>query len=414
MDPAGPPRRAGRPRSAEADTAILAATVDLFVELGFDGMSVEAVAVRAGVGKTTIYRRWPTKEDLVIEAIAHLAPSTQMVDTGNTGDDLRTVIGNAFRFITPTRARGQHQRLGVPGARWRSATPARRRRHASWSSAPASSGDDLRLLLTQQPQDLELVGRLPELVQVRRDLVGQVHAQLVAAVAALAEAVEQPRDAFDDGGGVTDRRLAAVPRQTLLVGDQVPVVTEHARQVPQVLERDVRGHGEQQGAFQQRVVEQAVAELAPALFELDLRRDLVEHLDVGRQACLDGVLGQDPLRERVQRRDGRDVDLLERGAEQLTVRTLELLFERGPDPVAQLRGGLLGERDRRDLAHGHAATHQRHDAVDQRAGLARSGPRLDEQGGVEILGDPAARGLIGEPGHHAGASSSTPGSTRAR
>jgi AcrR family transcriptional regulator len=103
-DPAGPPRRSGRPRSAEADTAILAATVDLFVELGFDGMSVEAVAARAGVGKTTIYRRWPTKDDLVVEAVGHLAPNHQMVDTGNTRDDLRTVIGNAFRFITTTKA----------------------------------------------------------------------------------------------------------------------------------------------------------------------------------------------------------------------------------------------------------------------------------------------------------------------
>jgi AcrR family transcriptional regulator len=103
-DPAGPPRRAGRPRSAEADAAILAAALDLFVELGFDGMSVEAVAARAGVGKTTIYRRWPTKEELVVEAVGHLAPSHQMIDTGDTRDDLRTVVGNAIRFITTTKA----------------------------------------------------------------------------------------------------------------------------------------------------------------------------------------------------------------------------------------------------------------------------------------------------------------------
>ncbi|HSK97448.1 MAG TPA: TetR/AcrR family transcriptional regulator [Euzebyales bacterium] len=103
-DPAGPARRSGRPRSAEAEAAILAATVDLFAESGFDAMSVEAVAARAGVGKTTIYRRWPTKEDLVVEAIGGLAPNLQVVDTGDTRDDLRTLVGNAVRFLTTTKA----------------------------------------------------------------------------------------------------------------------------------------------------------------------------------------------------------------------------------------------------------------------------------------------------------------------
>src|SRR5581483_9010182 len=51
----------GRPRSAEADRAILTATVDLLAERGLAAMSIEEVAARAGVGKTTIYRRWPSK-----------------------------------------------------------------------------------------------------------------------------------------------------------------------------------------------------------------------------------------------------------------------------------------------------------------------------------------------------------------
>lgn len=73
-------RRPGRPRSTAADEAILDATVDLLVEQGFLGLSIEAVAARAGVAKTTIYRRWPTKDDLLVDAVAcmkHPHPEAQ-------------------------------------------------------------------------------------------------------------------------------------------------------------------------------------------------------------------------------------------------------------------------------------------------------------------------------------------------
>jgi AcrR family transcriptional regulator len=62
-------RRPGRPRSAAADEKILDATVDLLAEQGFLALTVEAVAARAGVAKTTIYRRWPGKEVLVMDAL---------------------------------------------------------------------------------------------------------------------------------------------------------------------------------------------------------------------------------------------------------------------------------------------------------------------------------------------------------
>jgi len=63
------PVRAGRPRSAEADDAILDAALDQFCDFGYDGLSVERVAAHAGVAKTTIYRRYPTKLDLVMAAL---------------------------------------------------------------------------------------------------------------------------------------------------------------------------------------------------------------------------------------------------------------------------------------------------------------------------------------------------------
>src|SRR5260370_27508117 len=58
----------GRPRSQEADRAILTAAVDLLASRGLAAMSIEEVAARAGVGKTTIYRRWSSKGLLALDA----------------------------------------------------------------------------------------------------------------------------------------------------------------------------------------------------------------------------------------------------------------------------------------------------------------------------------------------------------
>ena len=63
-------RRPGRPRSERAEQAILQATIDAIGERGIDGVHCEDVAARAGVGKATLYRRWPGKEDLLIAAFA--------------------------------------------------------------------------------------------------------------------------------------------------------------------------------------------------------------------------------------------------------------------------------------------------------------------------------------------------------
>ncbi len=71
-DQTAPHRRPGRPRSEQADRAILDAALSLFAESGPEGLCIEKVAARAGVGKATIYRRWPGKEDLLLDALAAL------------------------------------------------------------------------------------------------------------------------------------------------------------------------------------------------------------------------------------------------------------------------------------------------------------------------------------------------------
>src|SRR3712207_5473935 len=71
---AGPMRssRGGRPRDPSRDDAIRAAILRLLAEVGYGALTMDAVAAEAGVGKATIYRRWRTKHDLVVDTIAEL------------------------------------------------------------------------------------------------------------------------------------------------------------------------------------------------------------------------------------------------------------------------------------------------------------------------------------------------------
>jgi AcrR family transcriptional regulator len=74
-----PARAPGRPRDPKADQAILDATIELLATEGFDEFSIEGVAARAGVGKTTVYRRWTSKVPLVVDAIRHHKPHVSTV-----------------------------------------------------------------------------------------------------------------------------------------------------------------------------------------------------------------------------------------------------------------------------------------------------------------------------------------------
>ena len=96
-------RRPGRPRGERADQAIIDAALSLFAESGPEGLCIERVAARAGVGKATIYRRWPGKEDLLLDAIAALKaplPEARPVGPGGPGDAARRPCARR----APTRA----------------------------------------------------------------------------------------------------------------------------------------------------------------------------------------------------------------------------------------------------------------------------------------------------------------------
>jgi AcrR family transcriptional regulator len=105
MASASSPRSPGRPRDAQADQAIRDATLELLADLGYEATTVEAVADRAGVGKATIYRRWPNKQELVLAAIDALyEQSIEVPDTGDVRSDLVELIRRAGRLLTTTRA----------------------------------------------------------------------------------------------------------------------------------------------------------------------------------------------------------------------------------------------------------------------------------------------------------------------
>lgn len=98
------PRPPGRPRSAEADRAILDAAIDLFVAEGYEGMSIEGVATRAGVGKTTIYRRWDSKEELIVAAIDEVIFEVEPLDTGSLRPDLVDLLTQLQVTMSSSRA----------------------------------------------------------------------------------------------------------------------------------------------------------------------------------------------------------------------------------------------------------------------------------------------------------------------
>jgi AcrR family transcriptional regulator len=100
-DPAVTAVRRGRPLEADRTPAILDAVLDLLVEKGYDQLRVQDVAEHAGVGLGTIYRRWPTKQALVIEALeCGRAVEDKFVETGDPKADLvatLTKMGETMR-----------------------------------------------------------------------------------------------------------------------------------------------------------------------------------------------------------------------------------------------------------------------------------------------------------------------------
>ena len=86
------PRRPGRPRDVRHDQAILDSTLEILRKQGYGGLTIDGVAAHAGVGRPTIYRRWPSKPALVVAAMVESARlAIPEIDTGTLRDDLLSV-----------------------------------------------------------------------------------------------------------------------------------------------------------------------------------------------------------------------------------------------------------------------------------------------------------------------------------
>jgi AcrR family transcriptional regulator len=98
------PRR-GRPRSERADRDILLAATQLLADKGVSGLTIEEVALRAGVAKTTIYRRWSSRGTLALDAfLAEIDGQRALPDTGAFSGDLRAALGNWVGAVAGTSA----------------------------------------------------------------------------------------------------------------------------------------------------------------------------------------------------------------------------------------------------------------------------------------------------------------------
>ena len=172
----------GRPRDATRDTAIREATLELLKEVGYDGLSVGAVATRAGVSKATIYRRWADKAAVVASAVEHQTTGTPPEARGS---ELREDLLEVLRWLAQQIAEQDIAMLAAVLAGMRSdpdlATAMRDRLHRDQAAMLERS------LHRAAERGEALAPRRGQ--PVRRDRSGRDHAPAAARRSALRRAV---------------------------------------------------------------------------------------------------------------------------------------------------------------------------------------------------------------------------------
>lgn len=93
------PRPPGRPRDPAVGDAILSATLDVLTRDGYGRLSVDGIAAQAGVSKATIYRRWASRQELIVAAAQHLSATVPVPDTGDIHADLTAIVDELVRLF---------------------------------------------------------------------------------------------------------------------------------------------------------------------------------------------------------------------------------------------------------------------------------------------------------------------------
>ena len=113
----GRTRRPGRPREEATEQAITAAAREVLADKGVARMSMEHVAAKAGVAKSTLYRRWPSKIELAVHAVAASFDEIEIGDQGSLEADMRAGIGEAARLLRDPSTGGAYAALLAESAR---------------------------------------------------------------------------------------------------------------------------------------------------------------------------------------------------------------------------------------------------------------------------------------------------------
>jgi len=92
-------RSPGRPRNPLTEQRLLDAAIDEYLERGAAGFTMDGVARRAGVGKSTVYLRWPDRDQLLIESVLARSGRIEDVDTGSLHGDMVQLTSNLLRFL---------------------------------------------------------------------------------------------------------------------------------------------------------------------------------------------------------------------------------------------------------------------------------------------------------------------------
>lgn len=166
MTTTAPTQRAGRRRDPEVDAAILDAALELFQQDGYRGVTIEGVAARAGVGKASVYRRYPTRAALVVHAARErLCLIHDLVDTGDLRADLLALILPLIdRLSGPqgpmlTAFMCERTRDAELSAEWERSVIGRKREHVRALIVAAIDRGDL-----PPDTDVELTAELPSAV----------------------------------------------------------------------------------------------------------------------------------------------------------------------------------------------------------------------------------------------------------
>ncbi|HEY7722366.1 MAG TPA: TetR/AcrR family transcriptional regulator [Pedococcus sp.] len=182
----GARRGPGRPREEATEQAITLAARQVLAEKGLSRMSMETVAARAGVAKSTLYRRWPSKVELAVHAVAVTFDTVDTTDKGSLAADMRSGIEQAARLLRDPSTGGAYAALLAESARDPEGVGA---------AVRASLSTRLRALVATSVERAISRGEIrPEMADV--DLLADV---VVGAVLHRSLATGGPDDTFVDG-----------------------------------------------------------------------------------------------------------------------------------------------------------------------------------------------------------------------